>query len=173
MAAVYRREPFMKAKIGPSGFRTVNTSEKPPASQEFRVGAACYRSASEAPAMSIVQRRPVRDLARLAPADRLRLRGCRPQAVAGHHLRQAGGAEATGCVGDVRDLEKVFRADVRGQDDEGACRFFMWIAEAVDGAPRRVHALARRQVARLVVDGVAQHAVEDIDHLLVVLVAVR
>ncbi len=57
----------MKAKIGPSGFRTVNTSEKLPASQVFRVGAACYRSASEAPGMSIVQRRTVRDLARPAP----------------------------------------------------------------------------------------------------------
>src|SRR5262249_14826273 len=85
------------------------------------------------------------------------------------HPGRVGTARRAGGLGDVAE---ILRADVRRQDDEGAGRAVMRVAEAVHRAARRKHALARLQVAHFAIDRIAQRALEHIGDLLVVAVAV-
>src|SRR5579883_2045323 len=101
-----------------------------------------------------------------------RLRRGQHQTVAGHYLDDPGRVGAAGCVDDLRDVAEILRSDVRGKDDERPRRMPVRIAEAVRNAAGSMAPLTGLQVAHLVADRAAQHALQAIDALLVAAVAV-
>src|SRR5512146_1798499 len=94
------------------------------------------------------------------------------EAIARHDREQLLAVRRASGSDDAGNVAKVLRTDIGCQGDEGARISFMRIAEAVHGPLGRAHPVARMQVARDVVDRVAQCSLEHVDALFVVRMAV-
>ena len=91
-----------------------------------------------------------------------------PESIFLHHLSQPHSIRRPARVDDGADIVEVLRPDVRRHDDQCAHRSVGLVDEVMCRAPRRRHPVARLEVARYPVDGIAQRAFQDVDALLVV-----
>jgi hypothetical protein len=94
------------------------------------------------------------------------------EAIARHDREELLAVWRASGIDDAGNVAKVLRTDIGCQGDERACISFMRIAEPVHGPFGRAHPVARMQVARNVVDRIAQRSLEHVDTLFVVRMAV-